>query len=100
MKKCGLRKAYADGGLLESFNKRKEGWDAASAGTGFNTMPNTPSVAQAMAAVGKTQLALAGKRKTLTPGPAAADVVVLAVVHTPVDHQARFLQTPGFQGSD
>lgn len=46
--KCGLR--MADGGLLDSFNKRQAEWGAnANAGGGFATMPDTPSVAAGMA---------------------------------------------------
>lgn len=47
--KCGLR-AFAGGGLLDSFNKRQQELDTAVGnGGGYNALPDTPSVAQAMA---------------------------------------------------
>lgn len=47
--KCGIR-AFSGGGLLDDFNARMKGLaESAAAGGGFNTLPDTPSVASAMA---------------------------------------------------
>lgn len=47
--KCGIR-AFSGGGLLDDFNARMKGLEeSAASGGGFNTLPDTPSVASAMA---------------------------------------------------
>lgn len=49
-KSCRGIRAFSSGGLLDDFNARMKGLEeSAASGGGFNSMPDTPSVASAMA---------------------------------------------------
>jgi len=43
------------------------------------------------------KIPFAGGGEALAPGPAAADVIVLAIMHPPVGDLNRFAQSPGLQ---